>query len=92
MTYSGLAEDVPDRLYRYSTAKGRWVYLETDRRHEFDGQKKKLQEFIVSPQAASTDLPDLTEPNGNGNGEDISIITGPGPANMFTPVFTPDFD
>jgi hypothetical protein len=61
LTYSGLAEDVPARLYRYSNAKGRWVYLETDRRHEFDGQKKKLQEFITSPDSASVSLPDLTE-------------------------------
>jgi len=60
LTYSGLAEEVPDRLYRFSTSKGRWVYLETDRRHEFDGQRKKLQEFITSPNSASTNLPDLT--------------------------------
>jgi hypothetical protein len=95
MTYSGLAEDVPDRLYRYSTAKGRWVYLETDRRHEFDGQRKKLQEFITSPQSASTDLPDLTQPSEDANGEDISIETGPTPpepAFMFAPIFGPEFD
>ena len=98
LTYSGLAGDVPDRLYRYSNAKGRWIYLETDRRHEYDGQKKKLQEFITSPYSAYTSLPDLTTPNGNGDGDDISIITGPLPpepperANMFAPQFTPDFD
>jgi hypothetical protein len=51
LTYSGLAGDVPARLHRYSVAKGRWVYMETDRRHEYDGQKKKLQEFITSPTA-----------------------------------------
>ncbi len=61
LTFSGLAEDVPDRLYRFSTAKGRWVFLEKDRRHEFDGQKKKLQEFITSPDSSTTKLPDLTE-------------------------------
>ena len=96
LTYSGLAEDVPDRLYRYSSAKGRWVYLETDRRHEFDGNKPKLQEFITSPYSADTELPDLTEPSSDdGNGEGISITTGPtppGPANAFTPDFTEDFD
>lgn len=58
LTYSGLAEDVPDRLYRYSITKGRWIYLETDRRHEFDGTKKKLQEFITSP--GSTPYDDIT--------------------------------
>ena len=98
LTYSGLAEDVPDRLYRFSDAKGRWVYLETDRRHEFDGQKKKLQEFITSPFSASVDLPDLTSTGGDGNGDGISITTGPlppeppEPANMFNVQFTPDFD
>lgn len=58
LTYSGLAEDVPDRLYRYSLAKGRWIYLETDRRHEFDGQKKKLQEYITHP--SSTPINKIT--------------------------------
>ncbi|KKM15641.1 hypothetical protein LCGC14_1694040, partial [marine sediment metagenome] len=61
LTFSGLAEDVPDRLYRFSTLKGRWVFLEKDRRHEYDGQKKKLQEYITSPFSSSTKLPDLTE-------------------------------
>ena len=60
MTFSGLADDIPDRLYRFSTSKGRWVYLETDRRHEYDGQKKKLQEFITESTSSSTKLPDLT--------------------------------
>ena len=68
LTYSGMAEDVPDRLYRYSSAKGRWVYLETDRRHEYDGQKKKLQEFITSPFSGSTNLPDLTGSGTEGEG------------------------
>ncbi len=98
LTYSGLAEDVPDRLYRFSDAKGRWVYLETDRRHEFDGQKKKLQEFITSPVSASTDLPDLTTVDGDGDGDGISITTGPlppeppSPANAFAVEFAPVFD
>ena len=61
LTFSGLADDVPDRLYRFSTLKGRWVFLEKDRRHEYDGQKKKLQEYITSPFSSSTKLPDLTE-------------------------------
>lgn len=49
LTYSGTAGDVPARLHRYSAAKGRWIYLETDRRAEFDGTRKKLQEFITDP-------------------------------------------
>ena len=66
LTYSGLAEDVPDRLYRYSLTKGRWIYLETDRRHEFDGTFKKLQEYIVcasgQERAVPKDVADPVEP------------------------------
>lgn len=49
LTYEGLAKDVPARLHRYSVAKSRWVYLETDRRSEFDNQKNILTEYITSP-------------------------------------------
>lgn len=49
LTYVGLAKDVPARLYRYSVAKSRWVYLETDRRKEFNGQSAILEEYMTSP-------------------------------------------
>jgi len=49
MTYEGLSKDVPARLYRYSTAKGRWIFLEKDRRAEFDPNKPRLQEFLTAP-------------------------------------------
>lgn len=49
MEYAGLAQDVPARLYRWSTTKGRWLYLETDRRAEFNNQKAVLDEYITSP-------------------------------------------
>lgn len=48
LTYEGLSKDVPARLYRYSSAKGRWVYLETDRRAEYDPNKPRIQEFLTS--------------------------------------------
>lgn len=51
LTYSGLAEDVPARLFRYSSDKGNWIFLEADRRDEFDGHRKKIQEFIDHPNA-----------------------------------------
>lgn len=56
LTYSGLAEDLPARLHRYSASKGQWIFLEKDRRDEFDANRKKIQEFIVHPNAT---------PNGN---------------------------
>lgn len=51
LTYSGMAEDLPARLFRYSGDKQQWIYLETDRRAEFDANRKKLQEFINDPSA-----------------------------------------
>lgn len=51
MTYVGLSEDVPARLYRYSAAKSSWVYLETDRRAQYDETKPRLQEYTSSPTA-----------------------------------------
>ncbi len=49
LTYVGLSKDVPARLYRYSTNKSRWVYLETDRRNQFNNQKSILEDYLVSP-------------------------------------------
>ncbi len=49
LTYVGLAKDVPARLYRFSGTKNRWIYLETDRRMEFNGQKAILEEYTTSP-------------------------------------------
>lgn len=48
LTYEGLSRDVPARLYRYSQPKGRWIFLEKDRRAEFDPNEPRLQEFLVS--------------------------------------------
>jgi len=53
LTYSGLAGDIPARLYRYSDSKGRWIYLETDLRAQYNPIKPKLKEFITSPGATS---------------------------------------
>jgi hypothetical protein len=49
LVYEGLAKDVPARLYRYSEPKARWIYLETDRRQEYNNQKKVLEEYTTSP-------------------------------------------
>lgn len=48
LIFVGLSKDVPARLYRYSTTKGRWVYLETDRREQFNFQKEILNEYTTS--------------------------------------------
>lgn len=53
MTYEGLSKDVPPRLYRWSSTKTRWIYLETDRRQEFNKQKPIMEEYITSPNKKS---------------------------------------
>ena len=49
LTYEGLSKDVPARLYRYSASKNRWIFLEKDRRAEFNLLKPTLQEFLTVP-------------------------------------------
>lgn len=49
LIYEGLSKDVPARLYRYSTTKTRWVYLETDRRQQYNNQKAILEDYLISP-------------------------------------------
>lgn len=49
LTYEGLSKDVPARLYRWSTTKNRWIYLETDKRQQFNNQKEILEEYLASP-------------------------------------------
>jgi len=49
LIYTGLAKDVPPRLYRWSEVKDRWIYLETDRRKQYTNQKAILEEYLTSP-------------------------------------------
>jgi len=46
LTYSGLAEDVPPRLYRWSAAKVRWIFLETDGRFNYNKVKPTASDFL----------------------------------------------
>lgn len=48
MVYAGSASDVPPRLYRFSATKHRWIYLETDRRLQYNTQKAGLDEYKSS--------------------------------------------
>ncbi len=49
LIYTGLAKDVPARLYRWEDAKGYWVYMETDRRAQYNSEKAILDEYLVAP-------------------------------------------
>ena len=46
LTYLHAGKDIQTRLYRYSVSKLQWVYLETDKRHQFNNTKPYLQEFL----------------------------------------------
>lgn len=45
LKYDGTAVDVPIRLFRYSSSKSKWIYLETDRRKAYTNQKALLEEY-----------------------------------------------
>jgi hypothetical protein len=49
LTYSTLSKWYPPQLHRYSDVHQRWIYLETDRRQEFNAAKPVLTEFTQTP-------------------------------------------
>lgn len=51
LTYVGLAESIPPRLHKYSSKKGRWMFLESDKRFKYDKQKPSIQSMRDSEQA-----------------------------------------
>lgn len=46
LSYNALGPNIPIRLHRYSAAKGRWIYLETDRKVEINSHRPLLKEYI----------------------------------------------
>lgn len=44
-TYTFVGNNIPPRLYRYSSAKKQWIYLETDHRFRLRNTKSLLEEF-----------------------------------------------
>jgi hypothetical protein len=49
LTYEGMAKDITTRLYRWSKLKQRWVYLEADKRAQYNDQKAILEDYTTSP-------------------------------------------
>lgn len=48
VTYESLtSEKISPKLYRYSLAKNRWIYLETDERYRIQTNKSRLKSFLV---------------------------------------------
>lgn len=46
LTYENIDRNIPPRLYRFSKAKNRWIFLETDRRFIEKSTKPTLEGFI----------------------------------------------
>jgi hypothetical protein len=66
LTYSQLNGRFPARLYRYSSTKGRWIFMEQDRRALYDPTKPIINDFLTTetetPNAKVTNhRPDLGE-------------------------------
>jgi hypothetical protein len=59
LTYTWINDTIPPKLYRFSAAKGRWLYLETDRRFEMKNEKHIMQEFL-NPESSTRTPPQDT--------------------------------
>lgn len=46
LTYNNVDRNLSPNLYRFSKAKNRWMYMETDLRHQFTETKPTLTDFI----------------------------------------------
>lgn len=55
LTYKSLNNNIPPRLFKYSTTKMRWIYVETDRRQQYNRIKPSVQQHIVSPTSTPND-------------------------------------
>lgn len=54
MTYEHIGNDIPVRLYRWSSIKRQWIFLESDKRKKQKNAKSMLEEF-KSPSFNSTE-------------------------------------
>lgn len=66
LTYTHIRQGIPARLHRYSTAKGQWVYLETDLRQTIHNTKSLLEEFKGKPPSSATAIEDIDDELQNG--------------------------
>lgn len=59
LTYTQISSTIPARLHRYSSAKNRWIYLETDQREAHKNTKPVLQEFLNPETSTRTPPPKI---------------------------------
>lgn len=58
LTYTQIGSNIPVRLYKYSSAKGRWIYLETDRKASINQHRPLLKEY-TSGDSTKTPLDEI---------------------------------
>jgi hypothetical protein len=61
LTYTNIRQGIPARLYRYSSDKSNWVYLETDRRAYNKVIRSQLQEFVDPEKSSVTPPQDIDD-------------------------------
>jgi len=54
LTYTSIRSGIPARLHRFSSAKTRWIYLETDRRAAIKNAKPRVNEKLDPNQSTVT--------------------------------------
>jgi hypothetical protein len=59
LTYTQLADNIPPRLYRFSSAKNKWIYMESDARFRMKNSKPLLQEFLDPTSSSLTKPQDM---------------------------------
>lgn len=52
-TYDNIDERIPARLFKYSAAKNRWIFMESDKRFKYEKTKPILDEFVSNPNKIS---------------------------------------
>jgi hypothetical protein len=55
LTYMGMNDNIPPRLFRWSMVKNRWIFCETDRRKQYNKMKPSLQTMLSSDTAKPID-------------------------------------
>ena len=60
LTYNNVDRNLPVRLYRYSGAKNRWIFMETDRRAQSNSAIPILQEYLDCPPDQITSNQEIT--------------------------------
>lgn len=59
LTYTYINNNIAPRLHKYSAAKQRWIFMETDKRFEMKNTKPVLQEFLDPETSTRTKPQDM---------------------------------